>query len=91
MSIRALENSDEFIQLNAARILTILLSGSELPSHVLKPFISVLAEQLGGSSSTSNKQDIAVQCLEALLSNPVVRKEVWNQSRVIKAYVNPHL
>jgi V-type H+-transporting ATPase subunit H len=65
--------------------MTTLLSGSELPAHVLKPFISILAEQLGGSASTPNKQDIAVQCLESLLSNPVARKEVWNQTRVIRA------
>lgn len=78
--------SDEFVQLNAARILTTLLSESEQPLHILKPFIAVIAGLLGGDSASPNKQDIAVQCLETLLSNPTARKEVWNQPSVIQGY-----
>ena len=97
---RALEVQDEFVQLKAAQILTVLLRSfsyltnllhffysiiSEaptlLPPYRIQAFLSVLSASIQGSST--NKRDVAVQCLESLLSQPDYRQEVWKLPEII--------
>ncbi|KAF8964109.1 armadillo-type protein [Flammula alnicola] len=85
--LRALEAQDEFVQLKTAQILTVLLSAESAPlrSHQLQPFLNVLSSFIQGQSS--NKRDIAVQCLESLLSRPDCRQEVWRIPGIISGFV----
>ncbi|KAH8108453.1 ATPase, V1 complex, subunit H [Phellopilus nigrolimitatus] len=81
--LRALENTDEFLQLKTVQILTLLLSSesSTIPPQYLQPFLEVLAGLV--QSPSSNRRDVAVQCLEALLPRPEVRRAVWAHSKII--------
>ncbi|KAL5511416.1 VMA13 [Sanghuangporus vaninii] len=81
--LRTLESQDEFLQLKSAQILTVLLSSESSPiqTQYLQPFLEVLSGLL--QSTSSNKRDTAVQCLEALLSRTEVRKAVWSHSKII--------
>ncbi|TFK42799.1 armadillo-type protein [Crucibulum laeve] len=85
--LRTLETQDDFVQLKAAQILTILLSveSQSLPSQYLTPFLSTLSSFVQGSSA--NKRDVAVQCLESLLSRPDVRQAVWRIPGIISGFV----
>ncbi|KAF8163080.1 armadillo-type protein [Crassisporium funariophilum] len=85
--LRALESQDEFIQLKAAQILTVLTSAETTPvrSHQLQPFLNTLASFIQGPST--NKRDVAVQCLESLLSRPYCRQEVWRIPGIITGFV----
>ncbi|KAL4065312.1 armadillo-type protein [Scleroderma yunnanense] len=85
--LRALETQDEFVQLKSVQILTILLSpkSTPLPHHHLQPFLRVLASLV--QSSSSNKRDVAVHCLEALLARPECRKAVWAITGIIAGLV----
>ncbi|KAF8919557.1 armadillo-type protein [Mucidula mucida] len=72
------ESDDEFTQLKAAQILTVLLCGdtaSSLPSHILHTYLTSLASFVQDPSS--NKRDLAVQYLEALLTRQDCRQAVW--------------
>jgi V-type H+-transporting ATPase subunit H len=79
----ALDTQDEFVQLKATQILTVLLSAEPqtLGSHLLQPFISTLASFV--QNDQANKRDVAVQCLEALLPRPECRKAVWEIAGII--------
>lgn len=87
MTSRTLEAQDEFVQLKSAQILTILLSSesTSLQHQHLQPFLKVLASLIQGQSS--NKRDVAVQCLEALLARPDCRRAVWGIPGIIAGYV----
>jgi len=56
-----------------------------LPSRQIKPFLTVLSSFIQGQSS--NKRDIAVQCLESLLSRRDCRQEVWRIPGIITGCV----
>ncbi|KAF9557693.1 ATPase, V1 complex, subunit H [Agrocybe pediades] len=86
--LRALDAQDEFVQLKTAQILTVLLSAETAPlrSEHLQPFLNVLSSFIQGPSS--NKRDIAVQCLESLLSRPDCRQEVWRIPTIIAGFVD---
>ncbi|KDR81383.1 hypothetical protein GALMADRAFT_59324 [Galerina marginata CBS 339.88] len=89
--LRALDAQDEFVQLKAAQILTVLLSSAEptslrVRSQQLQIFLNALSSFIQGSSS--NKRDIAVQCLESLLSRPDCRQEVWRIPKVIAGFAD---
>ncbi|GLB35169.1 putative V-ATPase subunit H [Lyophyllum shimeji] len=75
--LRALDTQDEFVQLKAAQILTILLSSDStpLPLQHLKPFLNTLASLVQGPSQ--NARDVAVHCLESLLTRRQCRQAVW--------------
>ncbi|TDL27231.1 ATPase, V1 complex, subunit H [Rickenella mellea] len=81
--LRALESSDEFLQLKSSQILTVLLSSepSPLQSQQLQPFLVVLSNLI--QSASSNKRDVAVQCLEALLPRAECRRAVWANPGII--------
>ncbi|KIM49008.1 hypothetical protein M413DRAFT_21307 [Hebeloma cylindrosporum] len=83
--LRALSSQDEFVQLKSAQILTVLLSAESTPSSHLQPFLNAISGFIQGQSS--NKRDIAVQCLESLLSRPNCRQEVWRIPGVISGLV----
>ncbi|KAN0075462.1 Armadillo-type fold [Tylopilus felleus] len=85
--LRTLEAQDEFVQLKSAQILTILLSSesTSLQHQHLQPFLKVLASLIQGQSS--NKRDVAVQCLEALLARPDCRRAVWGIPGIIAGLV----
>jgi len=85
--LRTLETSDEFVQLKAAQILTVLLSSESaiLQPHQLQPFLNTLAAIVQGSSP--NKRDVAVQCLEALLARRECRQAVWKIPGIIAGLV----
>ncbi|KAF8556917.1 ATPase, V1 complex, subunit H [Imleria badia] len=86
--LRTLEAQDEFVQLKSAQILTILLSSESTPlqHQHLQPFLRVLAALVQGQSS--NKRDVAVQCLEALLARPDCRRAVWAIPGIIAGLVD---
>ncbi|KAI0316789.1 ATPase V1 complex subunit H [Amylostereum chailletii] len=75
--LRAFETQDEFVQLKAAQILTVLLSSesAKLQLHHLLPLLNSLSTFV--QSQAPNKRDVGVQCLEALLPRPEVRRAVW--------------
>ena len=99
LSCRTLEVQDEFVQLKTAQILTVLLrsfsnpthltpsyslisaASTPLPPHHIQAFLNVLSASIQGSST--NKRDVAVQCLESLLSRPDYRQEVWRLPGII--------
>ncbi|KAJ7929314.1 ATPase V1 complex subunit H [Mycena leptocephala] len=85
--LRTLETQDDFVQLKAAQILTVLLCSEStlLQSPQLYPFLTTLASLVQGSSP--NKSDIAVQCLEALLARPECRKAIWEIPGIIAGLV----
>ncbi|KAJ7702405.1 ATPase V1 complex subunit H [Mycena rosella] len=85
--LRTLETQDDFVQLKAAQILTVLLCSESalLQSPQLNPFLATLASLVQGSSP--NKCDIAVQCLEALLARPECRKAIWEIPGIIAGLV----
>ncbi|KAF8197401.1 armadillo-type protein [Pholiota molesta] len=85
--LRALEAQDEFVQLKTAQILTVLLSSeyAPLPVNQLRPFLNALSGFIQGPSS--NKRDIAVQCLETLLARQDCRQEVWRIPGIISGLV----
>ncbi|EKM82868.1 hypothetical protein AGABI1DRAFT_118298 [Agaricus bisporus var. burnettii JB137-S8] len=81
--LRSLDVQDEFIQLKAAQILTMLLSNekSDALNQHLQTFLQTLAQLV--SSTTQHKRDVGVQCLECLLARPTVRQAVWAHSAII--------
>ncbi|KAF9532416.1 armadillo-type protein [Crepidotus variabilis] len=85
--LKALEAQDEFVQLKAAQILTVLLTAQrgQLRARQLQTFLNVLASFMQGQST--NKRDIAVQCLESLLSRPDCRQEVWRIPGITAGFV----
>ncbi|KAF8803618.1 ATPase, V1 complex, subunit H [Phlegmacium glaucopus] len=85
--LRSLDVQDEFVQLKTAQILTVLLSAESTPlrPHQIQAFLTVLSASIQGSST--NKRDVAVQCLESLLSRPDYRQEVWRFSGIISGFV----
>ncbi|KAJ7184178.1 ATPase V1 complex subunit H [Mycena filopes] len=85
--LRTLETQDDFVQLKAAQILTVLLCSEStlLQSPQLHPFLIFLASLVQGSSPS--KCDIAVQCLEALLARPECRKAIWEIPGIIAGLV----
>ncbi|KAF7359406.1 V-type proton ATPase subunit H [Mycena sanguinolenta] len=85
--LRTLETQDDFVQLKAAQILTVLLCSEStlLQSPQLQPFLVFLASLVQGNSP--NKCDIAVQCLEALLARPECRQAIWEIPGIIAGFV----
>ncbi|KAI0029737.1 ATPase V1 complex subunit H [Vararia minispora EC-137] len=81
--LRAFETQDEFVHLKSAQILTVLLSSESTPvgNHILLPLLQSLSNFV--QSPSSNKRDVAVQCLEALLPRPEIRKAVWANSNIV--------
>ncbi|CAK5264865.1 unnamed protein product [Mycena citricolor] len=85
--VQALDTQDEFVQLKAAQILTVLLCSEStlLQASQLHPFLTFLAGLVQGNSPS--KCDIAVQCLEALLARPECRQAVWAIPGVTAGFV----
>lgn len=87
------------MQLKAAQILTVLLRCVSMSSigcrinlwtsaekyplqpQQLQPFLNTLAVFI--TNNSSHKRDVAVQCLEAVLPRPEVRKAVWANAPVV--------
>lgn len=87
---RALDTNDEFTQLKAAQILTVLLSSesSTLPLEILTPFLNTLTSIIQTSNNPNvNKRDVAVQCLESLLTRTEVRSAVWEKPKILSGSV----
>ncbi|CAL1704022.1 unnamed protein product [Somion occarium] len=84
---RMLESQDDFLQMKAVQILTILLSADPAPIQPqrLQPFLNTLATFI--SHALPHKRDIAVQCLEAILPRPECRKAVWANPSLIPGLV----
>ncbi|CDO69013.1 hypothetical protein BN946_scf184834.g20 [Trametes cinnabarina] len=83
-----LESQDDFVQLKATQILTVLLSSEKSPlqPQQLRPFLNTLA--LFVVNPSPNKRDIAVQCLEAILSRPECRQAVWANASLVGGLVD---
>lgn len=91
MSFSALDTNDDFTQLKASQILTVLLSSepSPLPLEILTPFLNTLTSIILASNSTTvNRRDVAVQCLESLLTRPEVRSAVWEKPKILSGSVH---
>ncbi|KAF8626174.1 hypothetical protein AX15_005061 [Amanita polypyramis BW_CC] len=86
--LRALETQDEFVQLKAAQILTVLLSTERKSAaqDKLPIFLNILSGLL--QDGTSAKRDVSVQCLEALLARQECRQMVWAIPGIIKGFVD---
>ncbi|KAI5900134.1 ATPase, V1 complex, subunit H [Schizophyllum commune H4-8] len=86
--LRTIDTQDEFVQLKAAQILTVLLCAepAPLPTNLLQPFLNTLATQV--TAGSVNRRDVAVQCLEALLARPEVRQAVWSIPKIITGLVD---
>ncbi|KAI0362734.1 ATPase V1 complex subunit H [Trametes cingulata] len=86
--LRILDSQDDFVQVKATQILTVLLSAEKSPiqPQQLNPFLNTLAMFL--SVPSPHKRDIAVQCLEAILSRPECRQAVWANSSLVGGLVD---
>ncbi|TEB36033.1 ATPase, V1 complex, subunit H [Coprinellus micaceus] len=86
--LKALDTSDEFVQLKAAQILTILLSAESttLPPRQSDAFVDTLFKFI--QSGSANKLNVAVQCLESLLARPQFRQAAWKIPPLIHALVD---
>ncbi|CDZ96853.1 Vacuolar H-ATPase V1 sector, subunit H [Phaffia rhodozyma] len=75
--IKAISLSDEFIQLKATQLLTVLISSSPklVSDSTLHPLLSVLANLLQAPSPHS--KEIALQSLALLLSVTSIRSSIW--------------
>ncbi|KAJ3815679.1 armadillo-type protein [Lentinula lateritia] len=84
---RVLDMQDEFMQLKAAQILTVLLCAEPRPlaPSQLHQFLGTLATMV--QSNSPNKHDVGVQCLEALLARPECRQAVWAIPGIIAGLV----
>ncbi|KAF8064414.1 armadillo-type protein [Lyophyllum atratum] len=83
--LRALDTQDEFVQLKATLILTILTSSNLTPvsSQQFESFLKNLATLVQGTSQ--NGRDVAVQCLEVLLTPRDWRQAVWAVPSIVAA------
>ncbi|KIY66259.1 ATPase V1 complex subunit H [Cylindrobasidium torrendii FP15055 ss-10] len=82
------ESEDEFTQLKAAQIITVLLSGdktSPLPTHILHTYLTAISNFIQHSSV--NKRDLAVQCLESLLTRQDCRQAVWEMQGITNGFL----
>ncbi|KAI0646800.1 ATPase V1 complex subunit H [Trametes meyenii] len=86
--LRILDSQDDFVQLKATQILTVLLSSekSSLQPQQIHPFLNTLA--LFVVNPSPNKRDVAVQCLEAVLARPECRKAVWANASLVGGLVD---
>ncbi|KAI0058341.1 ATPase V1 complex subunit H [Artomyces pyxidatus] len=85
--LRTLGTQDDFVQLKAAQILTVLLSSEAAPLQLvqLQPFLNTLSAFV--QSTSPHKRDVAVQCLEAMLPRQEVRKAVWAIPGIVNGLV----
>ncbi|KAH8833511.1 armadillo-type protein [Flagelloscypha sp. PMI_526] len=86
--LKSFDTPDDFVQLKAAQILTVLLSAEShpLPPKLIHPFLNTLSSFIS-SGASSNKTDVAVQCLEALLARPECRTAVWGMPEIISGFM----
>ncbi|KAF8636522.1 hypothetical protein AX17_003335 [Amanita inopinata Kibby_2008] len=86
--LRTLDIQDEFVQLKAAQILTVLLSTEckMVANERLPPFLNTLSVLI--QSDSPAKRDVSVQCLEALLARPECREMVWEIPGIIQGFVD---
>ncbi|KAL9714944.1 H(+)-transporting V1 sector ATPase subunit H [Leucoagaricus gongylophorus] len=87
--LKCLDAQDDFTQLKAAQILTVLLSAEQHSNALqqrLQLFLQVLAQFV--ASSTPHKRDVGVQCLESLLARQEVRQAVWVNSAIIPGFLD---
>ncbi|TFK25032.1 hypothetical protein FA15DRAFT_668906 [Coprinopsis marcescibilis] len=86
--LKALDATDEFVQLKAAQVLTVLLSASstKLPARQLQPFVNKISAFV--QSASTNHRDIGVQCLESLLARPEFRQISWSTPGLVEALVD---
>ncbi|KAG6878783.1 hypothetical protein C0993_008082 [Termitomyces sp. T159_Od127] len=61
-------------------------ASTPLPVQYLKPFLDTLASLVQGSAP--NKRDVAVQCLESLLSRRDCRQAIWSVPGIIAGYID---
>ncbi|KAF6764976.1 armadillo-type protein [Ephemerocybe angulata] len=83
--IKALDTTDEFVQLKAAQILTLLLSAETtvLPLRHSHSFVNTLSSFI--QSASTNRLNVSVQCLESLLTRPEFRQAVWEIPPLVQA------
>ncbi|KIP10325.1 hypothetical protein PHLGIDRAFT_125667 [Phlebiopsis gigantea 11061_1 CR5-6] len=86
--LKMLDSQDDFVQLKAVQILTVLLSSepNTIPTQYLQPFINGLADFI--AHPLSHKRDVAVQCLEAVLPRTECRKAVWANPKIVSGLVD---
>ncbi|KIY43693.1 ATPase, V1 complex, subunit H [Fistulina hepatica ATCC 64428] len=86
--IRTLDTQDEFVQLKAAQILTVLLCSESktLSFAQMQPFLQTLGSLI--FSGSPNKRDVGVQCLEDLLARPECRQAVWSNPKIVSGLID---
>ncbi|KAI0797738.1 ATPase V1 complex subunit H [Abortiporus biennis] len=86
--LRVLDSQDDFIQLKAIQILTVLLSAetNPIPPQRLQPVLVTLSTFI--NNNLPHKRDVAVQALEALLPRSEVRLAVWANPSIISGLVD---
>ncbi|KAI8986403.1 armadillo-type protein [Pilobolus umbonatus] len=84
--LRLLEHDDEFLTLEASKVLTILACSVPSPAAVnLQPLFKWITGKL--TSSNHDIVDIAIQELESLLRVSEYRLSIWNTPNAIKELV----
>lgn len=86
--LRSLESQDEFVQLKAAQILTVLLSSERksIAEEKLPIFLNTLSTLM--QDGRPARRDVSVQCLEALLARPECRELVWTMPGIIRGFID---
>ncbi|GJJ12509.1 hypothetical protein Clacol_006752 [Clathrus columnatus] len=81
--LSALEISDEFIQLKALQLIAAFLASdpANISQEILTSVLNLIANLI--QSSSPNKLDIAVQCLELLLTRSEVRLAAWKKTEIL--------
>ncbi|KAI9356848.1 armadillo-type protein [Pilaira anomala] len=84
---KVLESEDEFLGLEASKVLTMLACSAPSPSHVnLDPLYTWITKKLSGS--VKDVVNLMIQELESLLRVQAYRKPIWNTKNAMKELVH---
>ncbi|KDQ13172.1 hypothetical protein BOTBODRAFT_33784 [Botryobasidium botryosum FD-172 SS1] len=83
--LRAVDTQDEFVQLKAIQILTVLLGADSTPLQPqhLDKFLERLGDFLRSQTASQNSRDVVIQCLEAVLPRAEARRVVWGMPSIM--------
>ncbi|EJT97397.1 ATPase V1 complex subunit H [Dacryopinax primogenitus] len=85
--LRSLDTPDEFVQLKACQVLSILFGSSEDSAGIMdiNTFLNFISSLIKDTSIA--RRDVGVQCLEATLPTPAFRLAVWHVPSIMQSLV----
>ncbi|KZO92597.1 ATPase V1 complex subunit H [Calocera viscosa TUFC12733] len=85
--LRALDTPDEFVQLKACQVLSILFGSTQAGYQTsdVNTFLNFISSLIQDNSVS--RRDVGVQCLEATLPTPVFRLAIWRVPTIMLSLV----